>query len=266
MLRQRVISAVLAIPLALLAVYYGGWVFSLLVLAMTTLAWRELIELLGVPRDSLYFWWGWIWLILLLLAAWLAPANILPIISFATIALLALQLRGYRPENRPLAMISLTALLYIALPGVHFVLLRYLPYGRQWVTLLLLCTWAYDTGAFFVGMRFGRRRPWPLLSPKKSVEGMIGGFIGSLSAAWILLHYFVPSLSGAEWIGLGALLGAGVGILAHTGDMVESAMKRTQQVKDSGAFLPGHGGVLDRIDSLLFVIPFVYYFVTRLLL
>jgi len=115
-------------------------------------------------------------------------------------------------------------------------------------------------------MRFGRVRPWAKISPKKSVEGMFGGFLGSVGLSLAVIRLLRPDLPTAVWLGYSLLLGVGVGLLAHFGDLTESAIKRSYHVKDSGHFLPGHGGLLDRMDSVLFASVFVYYFAKYLLL
>ena len=113
--------------------------------------------------------------------------------------------------------------------------------------LLLICTAAgSDTVAYFFGMRFGKHKIWPKVSPKKSVEGSAAGLAASVAVA-----FGVPTTGISDY----ALLGLVLGVMAQLGDFFESALKRSRSVKDSGTVLPGHGGVLDRVDSLLFVIP-----------
>ena len=119
--------------------------------------------------------------------------------------------------------------------------------------LLLICTAAgSDTVAYFFGMRFGKHKIWPKVSPKKSVEGSAAGLAASVVVAVCFgLVFGVPATGISDY----ALLGLVLGVMAQLGDFFESALKRSRSVKDSGNVLPGHGGVLDRVDSLLFVIP-----------
>lgn len=135
--------------------------------------------------------------------------------------------------------------------------LRFVDNGLWWFLLGLLITWANDTVAYFVGVWFGKNRLWPRLSPKKTWEGTISGWAGAAlmsgCIAWLTplpIHF-----------GIGALLGAIGGILALFGDLSISMLKRQVGVKDSSALFPGHGGMLDRLDSILFVLPFLYHVV-----
>jgi phosphatidate cytidylyltransferase len=133
-------------------------------------------------------------------------------------------------------------------------LLRELPHGREFVAFVAFVTWASDIGAYYVGSRWGRRPLAPRVSPKKSVEGLLGGIAGALVVAGAGCAWIWPMLSpgAALWMA-GAL--ALVGVM---GDLVESVIKRAAGVKDSGSTIPGHGGVLDRLDSLIFAAPALY--------
>lgn len=122
--------------------------------------------------------------------------------------------------------------------------------------LLLTATWASDTFAYFVGRAIGKHKLAPLLSPKKTVEGAVGGLLGAVLIGY-LFGTFNPQLNMTAVILLGVL----IGIASLMGDLVESAFKRQAKVKDSSQIIPGHGGVLDRFDSLLLTAPLVYYVV-----
>lgn len=264
MVWQRVISALLAAPLVLLAGYFGGLVFALLLLALAALAWLELQHLVGQTLPLLNYG-GLILLLLTIGTGWVDSSYALPAMVFGLFGLLTLQLVDYHEANWPAAALAISSYFYLGLPLVHLLLLRTSNQDWRWLLLVLLPTWAYDTFAFFAGRQFGRVRPWVRISPKKSLEGMLGGLLGSTSLTLLLLRWLAPWLSGMELILSTLGLGVGIGLLAHCGDLAESAIKRAHQVKDSGRFLPGHGGILDRMDSVLFVAPLVYYFVEYLL-
>jgi phosphatidate cytidylyltransferase len=154
------------------------------------------------------------------------------------------------------AALFLMGILYVPLLIGHLLLLRGLPHGIPWVFLVLVIVMSGDSGAYYVGCNFGKRKLYPAVSPNKSVEGSLGGVAGSLAGAFIARATFFPELSVADAI-LTAIL---LGVLGQLGDLFESLLKRSFGVKDSGTIIPGHGGILDRLDSILFAAPAAYYY------
>lgn len=153
--------------------------------------------------------------------------------------------------------LALFGILYVPLLLSHAGLLRHFEHGREWVALVLLVVMAGDSLAYFCGMSFGRHRLYPAISPKKSVEGAVGGLAGGLLGALAARAWLLPVLGPVDVLAIGV----GVGAASQLGDLVESMLKRSCGVKDSGALFPGHGGLLDRLDSLLFAFPLTYYYV-----
>jgi phosphatidate cytidylyltransferase len=133
----------------------------------------------------------------------------------------------------------------------------HIPPGTSWILLALVVTWLQDTTAFFVGRLIGRHKMAPVLSPKKSWEGAAGGFVASALSAMLTVAVLGLPISYVT----AALMGATAGVVGPLGDLVESLIKRQIGIKDSGQLIPGHGGILDRIDSLLFTAPVIYYLV-----
>ena len=152
--------------------------------------------------------------------------------------------------------LTISGLLYVPLLLGHLVPLRELTHGVQWIFLLLLLVMAGDSGAYYVGRSIGRRKLYQLVSPNKSVEGAMGGLAGSLLGGIIAGMTFFPELTLVDCI-LTALV---IGPLGQSGDLFESLLKRSFGVKDSGTMIPGHGGILDRLDSILFAAPALYYY------
>jgi phosphatidate cytidylyltransferase len=146
--------------------------------------------------------------------------------------------------------------LYVPLLLSQFLLLRMQPYGIQWIFLLLVLVMSGDTAAYYAGSLFGRRKLYPEVSPKKTVEGSAGGLAGTIAGAFVARATFFPELSAADAL-LAALL---CGPLGQLGDLFESLLKRSFGVKDSGTIIPGHGGILDRLDSVLFAVPALYWY------
>lgn len=147
-------------------------------------------------------------------------------------------------------------LLYIALPLAYLAPLREMENGQWWILFLLVVIWSSDTLAFFTGKLMGRHKLAPEISPKKTVEGAIGGLAGAFIAAF----FFNMLASMGMDLKRVFILSVVIGFVAMIGDLAESLLKRSAGVKDSGRLIPGHGGILDRIDSILFPIPLLYYF------
>lgn len=259
-LRLRVMTALIGGPIVLAAVWVGGEAWPVLM---------AVIALLGAPEIAqLYARGGWKAPVDTLVVAVLTPVALayaaaegLTPAGPTLLAVLALPvayglLRELgRPEPRLLtagAVLSISVLYWGGLLA-HLVLLRALPGGFAYGLTLVAGTWATDIAAFGVGRRWGRRRIAPRLSPGKTVEGTVGGMIVGLAVGW--------STGWAAGLSWSAALPAAIAVVvaAPLGDLVESGLKREAGVKDSGALLPGHGGVLDRFDSLILAGAALYY-------
>jgi len=146
---------------------------------------------------------------------------------------------------------------YVPFLLTHLALLREVTYGVQWIFLLLIIVMSGDTAAYYAGRTLGKRKLYPKVSPNKTIEGSLGGLVGSLAGVFIARATFFPQLSLADSIVLPLLLG----VLGQLGDLFESMLKRSFGVKDSGTIVPGHGGILDRLDSILFAAPAAFLYV-----
>ena len=185
-------------------------------------------------------------------------------ISFKTaIVIILFVLTAYQVVLVPLVLKSLSHLpfiffgvVYIALTLGHLLLLRKLPDGPLLVFFVLLVSWGGDAAAYYSGKSFGSRPLAPILSPKKTIEGLVGGLIAAPLIAWGTSLWFLPLLTPIDCI----ILGLALTFLGIVGDLSESAFKRQAGAKDSGNLIPGHGGFLDRIDSLLLTVPTFYYY------
>lgn len=152
---------------------------------------------------------------------------------------------------------ALLAFLYIPFLLMHLVQLRQTQFGIQWLFVVMLIVMTNDSAAYYTGSAFGKHRLYQLVSPKKSIEGAVGGLIGSLGGTLLAKFTFFPQLTFTD----AAVTALVVGVIGQAGDLFESLLKRSFGVKDSGAIIPGHGGVLDRLDSILFAAPITYYYV-----
>ncbi len=251
-LAQRAFGGALyAIPM-LAAVWFGDPWYTLLIAALLALGAHELLRML---RAAGYLALP-VTLVAMMLAAGfgmrLAPAALIPALTLILMASLAWQLRQ---STQPLSGWAVTAAagLYLGLTGGHLAALRQLPDGYAWALLCILATWATDSGAYAAGRLFGKHLLAPRVSPKKTWEGYIGGLLAG-AATGALLGALLPTLG----LWPAALAGALIGALSVLGDLIESMIKRQAGMKDSGALIPGHGGVLDRMDSLLWSGVIVY--------
>jgi phosphatidate cytidylyltransferase len=185
-----------------------------------------------------------------------------------TLVFLAIMCLELARKNKQMSIFHISTtifgVIYVSFLGSHLLLLREFPMelnidygsGSAFVFLAFLVTWSGDTGAYIIGKSIGKHRLLPRVSEKKTVEGAIGGLVFSLAGALIARYTFASFLD--TWqAGLIGLIGA---VFGQLGDLVESMIKRDARVKDASATLPGHGGVLDRFDSLLFTAPLIYYF------
>ena len=149
------------------------------------------------------------------------------------------------------------ALWYLPLFFPFFILIRKDLQGLYWIFFLLVVNSAGDIGAYYVGRGLGRHKLAPLISPQKTIEGSVGGLAANLLTAWIFQQTLFSCYSLLQMVSLGLT----IGIVSQVGDLLESMFKRTARVKDSGSLFPGHGGFLDRVDSLLLPAPVVYFFI-----
>lgn len=264
MLYKRVISGLLFLPVFYLVtwvlepVYFAAFVLVAAVLGQQEL-YRMAKERQIVPNEALG----------VLLGALVVLDRYRPLVHgtssaalFGIIVLLIVTARLFspRPVDGALEDISVTLMgvLYVALLFSFQVAVRMAVDGKQWLVFLFFVIWATDIGAYSVGMPFGKHRLYEKVSPKKSIEGFLGALAGAAAMALLCTIWFMPAVGKIE-----ALLIALVLALAGTiGDLAESLLKRAVGVKDSGTIIPGHGGILDRMDSMLFAAPVLYYYLT----
>ena len=251
MLRWRTATALVLAPVALGAIALGKWAVLVVVFVVIVGAAYELSRALKPLPFVAALGAG---AFPLLLSIPYSRAGILP---GAMLALpWALFWFAARPETRTLRAVLAVLLmaLWVGAPLAHLALFPRSRYGVILMLIAVVGPWISDSGAYFAGRLFGRHLLFPSLSPNKTVEGSMGGLLLTvLVVGWVSYEFLGFPL------GKAAVIGAGVSIFSQSGDLFESALKRILDVKDLGDILPGHGGVLDRIDSLLFTAPAVYY-------
>ena len=260
---QRVITAVIAIPVVLAFVWLSGWWGFAVAIIAVILSVYELHNMMVHEGYHPIIWMSFALSILFLLAAMFPQQSLILLeIGLSAALLITLPLLFIRKKlDGAMVDWSLTLAIpvYLGWPLGVFLLLRGFPGGITpgfwWVLAVFLGVWGFDSGAFFAGHFFGKHKLAPAISPAKTWEGVAGGLVFSIAAALL----FTTWPLGVPWY-LAILLGILIGIAATLGDLAESLIKRQTHVKDSGQFMPGHGGLLDRIDSLLFAVIVVFIF------
>lgn len=258
MVKKRFLSALVVLIPLLAIIWFGGPVFSVAVALFAVLGGLEFYGMRGLSVRHPLTIFGLTWVLLFILAAHLEPFYSLVVLTSAVIISLMWLLFSSSPEEASSDWAwSLTGVIYLGWMLSLFIPLRGLEGGRDWVLLGLLSTFAADTSAFLVGRTLGRHALWPRISPKKTWEGTVGGLLGAVGAA-LALAAMLPAIA-VGW--QPALLGALIGLFALGGDLAESMLKRSAGVKDASRLMPGHGGLLDRLDSVIFTVVVVYYYV-----
>lgn len=260
MLRLRIISAIIGIPLILGAAYLGGGWYGSLVGLLSLLGVHEYLNINRSVGHNLSVAGLYSGVILLLGTALTGRLDLVyPVIIAVFIGLSIDLLFRYGRGSFLESALSLWGIIYLGGLGGYLILIRLLPRGALATGLLLLNVWGYDICAYFGGIKLGRHKLAPLISPHKTVEGALAGALAavilSLAATLIFPQHLAPLKAGTA-----VAFGLGVSLFSQLGDLLESALKRQTAVKDSGSLIPGHGGILDRFDSLWLAAPFAYYF------
>ncbi len=249
---KRILTAVVAIPLVLVATLYSpDWLFAILVSVFAALALEEFLQLGSKRGGDRAGRWFLIPGALVTASFYFGePELVLMALSLATLILMSVSVFGGTIETAFSRVgFGLAGLVYCCVTLGFIVLL-----GRELVILLFAIIWVGDSAAYYGGRAFGRHLLAPRVSPKKTVEGAVAGLIGSIVAG---------AVAGVWWLGepaaTVAIISAIVAVAGQLGDLAESVLKRSAGVKDSSSILPGHGGILDRLDSTFFAAPVLYW-------
>lgn len=266
-LTQRIITALIGAVILVAACIHSPWSYFAVFFLICCLTMIEFYKLAGLDGTlPLKFIGTFNALLIFTLSFFIEYDLISSRFYFAIFPMLALifLIKLYKIEKKPFTNIAFTFLgiLYIGLPFslINFIAFSRGEYNYQIIIGLLLLLWASDTGGYFAGVKFGKTKLFERVSPKKSWEGMVGGFILTIIVATALSLYF-NGIDAYEWYFFAVII-----VIAGTyGDLVESLFKRSIEIKDSGRALPGHGGFLDRFDGLLLSIPFIVFLIKVLL-
>ena len=267
MLSQRVKAALVFVPLVLVLIYFGDWAFNgfiVLLLLMAALEYTRLFEKLGYRPSLPLVLMG---VLLFVLQRWFMGEQhlgaLFTLVLFLSVSISLIQYeRGFDDAAIQLA-VALAGIAYIGWIGSFLISIRALPHGLGWTLTALPATWLADSGAYFIGRWLGKRKMAPRLSPGKTWAGFLGGILfGILSGVLLVLLWRAVNLLPATTpLWQGALMGWILSILTPMGDLLISLFKRSASVKDTGSLIPGHGGILDRIDSWIWAAMLGYYLV-----
>lgn len=257
---KRVLTAFIAVPLLVAAVLLAPfWALTIVIMGAALLAVHEFYAMLRPPVSKAIVVVTDLLIVCLFLSLLRTEMLFIALLPFFTMSVLTVFLFTYRknqPKSGDLGRI-LIGPFYICLPLLFFLLIAGLPRGKTWILFILAVIFAGDTGSFYVGRWLGKHKLTPI-SPGKTWEGSVGGLLANGISAAIFGSLFFPALSLISVV----VLGIGLGMSGQLGDLAESLLKRISNIKDSGTVLPGHGGLLDRIDSLLFAIPVLYLYLS----
>lgn len=269
MLRTRILTALVVAPLALFAAWQGGWIFTGLMMILTIAGWREFYRMLPLEnKPNLLQYIGMIFSLGMIIWTQVIMTKfvlggIFLLVLAGTLLLLTTIFVLRNPKVMPAIFFTIAGLIYLGIGFSSFIGVRNALGANNGLILLgtvVVATWANDSFAYFAGSLLGKHKLCPEISPAKSVEGAIAGCLGAILVVVGSAYCFDPMLFKNGLIPL-IIFGALVGVFGILGDLAESGLKRWSNIKDSGNFFPGHGGVLDRLDSLLLVVPFTYWVV-----
>lgn len=256
MLWQRIVTAVIGIPALLYIVYLGEIYFTLLI---TILSIWGIYEYGNIAKNA-----GWHLLVLpLWLGSCLFPLATMfrkdiasPFVFIFFIFCFVYYLYSFPKSSPGDLAVTLLGIFYVSWTLAHLILLRQLNYGFWLVLFVFVIIWSTDTGAYFTGIYFGKHKFAPSISPNKTWEGFLGGLLSSVLGAYLLIRNITIPHAGYL-----LTIAPFISLAGQFGDLFESSLKRTANIKDSGRIIPGHGGILDRFDSTLWAAPLTYYFI-----
>ncbi len=260
---NRIITAVLGIPLVITIILLGNPLLSLFVLILSLLGIIEFNRLARKRNLESFQLLSILWTLAFVLVTYLITERVIgdeyliyTLITGLTISLIWLIISKHKNNHYLAWGYSIIGPIYVGLLLSYIILTRNLTQGSEWVLVMIIGVFSTDTFAFFAGKTFGKHKLAPTISPGKTVEGSLVGLLAA--PIGVMLASFILNLNLEIWQSI--FLGVLIGILAQIGDLIESYLKRLSNVKDSGHWVPGHGGILDRIDSIVLNTMIVYYF------
>lgn len=265
-MKQRVISGAVLVVILAITLYFGGIVTCGLMALVSLVGNMELLRVYGVNKKTPGIV-CYLATVLYYIAIYLDRMDIIvPMMVVYLLVMLAVYVLTFPTYSDKQIMAAFMDFFYVSVMLSFVYLIRNMEHGLVFVLLIFVSSWINDTCAYFVGRALGKHKMAPVLSPKKSIEGLIGGIVGAgvFGAVFgILFDKYVDTMNYAPL--LFAVVGAVGALPAVIGDLAASAIKRNNDIKDYGKLIPGHGGILDRFDSIIFTAPIIYYLLVYLL-
>lgn len=262
MFKTRLLSGILLVAIALLTIISGGPVLFVTLLCVSMIGMQELYKAMKVREEgfSVLEIAGYLAALLYYAAVYLEFDRYgMMAVIFALVLVMFVYVFTYPKFRAEQIMAAYFGVIYVAVMLSFIYLTRDLSDGKFLVWLIFLCSWGCDTCAYCVGMLIGKHKMAPVLSPKKSVEGGIGGVVGAA-----LLGVAYAAATGGPMMEYAVICAVGA-LISMVGDLAASAIKRNQGIKDYGKLIPGHGGILDRFDSVIFTAPVIYFLAKMIL-
>ena len=262
MFKTRLISGIFLVIAALLTIISGGYVLFVTLLCVSLLGIQELYKAMGVHKDGvgLLELAGYLGTILYYASLLLGFERYgMMAVLLGLVLLMFVYVFTYPKYEADQVMSAFFGIVYVAVMLSFIFLTRNLEGGKFLVWLIFLCSWGCDTCAYCVGMLIGKHKMAPVLSPKKSVEGAVGGVVGAAA-----LGAFYAAVTHGPIVEYAVICAVGA-LISMVGDLAASAIKRNRGIKDYGKLIPGHGGILDRFDSVIFTSPIIFYLAKMIL-
>ncbi len=260
MFKTRLLSGIVLVVLIFGILYFGGYVTALAIFLLAIIGNYELLKVYGLEKKGpgiLTYAATTVYYCFLVFGL---REYVLPVMLLFVLLVLSLYVIRYPLYRDRDAMAAILTFFYVSVMLSYVYLIRDLKHGGAFVIMIFVCSWVNDTFAYCFGVTMGKHKMTPKLSPKKSIEGLIGGLFSSTVVGALYGIFFsknVYELDKAPLIF--AIVGLAGAIMAVIGDLAASAIKRNNDIKDYGRLIPGHGGVLDRFDSIIFTAPIIYY-------
>jgi len=265
---KRLLSSIIILPIIIFIIFWDELAFFILLLIIIGICLKEIFKMINYIGYEPSWWLGFILSLYFIGSTFLNTINFQYLVRdynyeiFIIIVIIFYSIRQLliKEHLKMLPNISLTIFgsLYLGYLASYLIKIRSLPSGRYLLLILLCIIWVNDTSAYLIGSKFGRKKIFPKVSPKKTIEGSLAGIFFS-----IIVTFFFKNWLNMDWIKI-LFLGITIALVAQLGDFFESLIKRCTGVKNSSDLIPGHGGILDRLDSILFAAPVFYYFLVFL--